>query len=106
VLFVSPSRKMAEWSIQLGQDGFLFRYLHMIIDYYPDIWPHSPTLVIASLDKLQINHSTIRDVRSSERYAILITERYAKAFDVCVNVHRWYNNINGQLDGKITNFYW
>jgi len=24
-------------------------------------------------------------------------------FDVCVTVHHWYNNINGQLDAKITN---
>jgi len=39
---------MAERSIKLGQDGFPFRYLHIIIDYYPDIWPHTRTLVIAS----------------------------------------------------------
>ena len=24
------------------------------------------------------------------------------AFDVCVTVHRWYNNINNQLDATIT----
>ena len=27
-----------------------------------------------------------------------------KACDVCVTVHRWYNNINSQLDATITNF--
>ena len=25
-------------------------------------------------------------------------------FDVCVTVHHWYNNINSQIDAKITNF--
>lgn len=37
VMFVSLSRKMTKCSIKLDQDGFLFRYLHIIIDYY--IWP-------------------------------------------------------------------
>jgi hypothetical protein len=27
-----------------------------------------------------------------------------KKFDVCVTVHHWYNNMNSQLDAKITNF--
>jgi hypothetical protein len=83
VMFVSPSRKMAERSIKLGQDGFLSRYLHIIIDYYPDIWPHTRTLVIASLDKLQINHSSIHGIRSSERCKLLIIERYAKVLSAC-----------------------
>jgi len=29
---------------------------------------------------------------------------YVRAFDVCVTVHRLYNNINSQLDATITNF--
>jgi len=51
---------MAERSIKLGQDGFLFRYLHIIIDYYPDIWAHKRKLVIASLDELQINQRWVK----------------------------------------------
>jgi len=72
VTFGSPSRKMVEWGIQLGQGGFLFRSLHIIIDYYPDICPHSRTLVLVPLDKLQINHSTISDIRSSAQHVVLI----------------------------------
>jgi len=30
--------------------------------------------------------------------------RSSRAFDVCVAVHHWYNNINSQLEAKITNF--
>ena len=31
-------------------------------------------------------------------------KKYNHQFDVCVTVHRWYNNINSQLDATITNF--
>jgi len=30
--------------------------------------------------------------------------RSSSVFDVCVAVHHWYNNINSQLEAKITNF--